>query len=41
MTTVKAGPSGGGGGGSGLLLGRGGGGGEGVLDPKLDVPKMA
>ena len=25
----------------GLLLSRGGGGGEGVLDPKLGVPKMA
>ena len=32
---------GGGGGGAGLLLSRGGGGGEGVLDPKLGVPKMA
>ena len=30
-----------GGGGAGLLLSRGGGGGEGVLDPKLGVPKMA
>ena len=31
----------GGGGGAGLLLSGGGGGGEGVLDPKLGVPKMA
>ena len=29
------------GGRAGLLLSRGGGGGEGVLDPKLGVPKMA
>ena len=32
---------GGGEGEAGLLLSRGGGGGEGVLDPKLGVPKMA